>query len=138
MTLRVPDEGDSRMASCALMYLVFQSFDFERTWWRWFQNGVVRTNVFGFQIFRLCAYLMKVIPVMGQKSSRTNKFPYIFHIKPWLILILIKLFLTRFHEILSIKAEIDIVPSWHTWIIGFVIRVTKRVPHRICYSSGEP
>ena len=93
------------MGSCALMYLVFKSFDCERTWWRWFQNGVVCTNVFGFQIFRLWAYLMKVIPVMGQKSSLTNKFPYIFHIKPWLILILIKLFLTRFHEILSIKSR---------------------------------
>jgi hypothetical protein len=42
---------------------------------------------------------------MGQKSSRTNIFPYIFHIKPWLILILIKLVLTRFHEILSIKSR---------------------------------
>jgi hypothetical protein len=58
----VPDEGNWRMASCALMYLVFQSFDFERTWWRWFQNGVVCTNVFGFPIFWLWAYLMKQIP----------------------------------------------------------------------------
>ena len=40
--------------------MVFQSFDFEHTWWRWFQNGVVCTNVFGFPIFRLWAYL-KVI-----------------------------------------------------------------------------
>jgi len=28
----------------ALNYLAFQSFDFERTWWRLFQKRVVRTK----------------------------------------------------------------------------------------------
>ena len=60
-TLSVPDEGYSRNVSC-ILYLTFQSFDLERTWWRLFQKRVVYT-IFDFPIFRFWAYLMKVIPV---------------------------------------------------------------------------
>ena len=59
-TLSVLDEGYSRNVSC-ILYLTFQSFDLERTWWRLFQKRVVCT-IFDFPIFRPWAYLMKVIP----------------------------------------------------------------------------
>ena len=43
--------------------------------------------------------------VMGQTSLRTNILPYIFHIKPWFILILVKSCLTRFNENFIIKSR---------------------------------
>jgi hypothetical protein len=35
---------ESSRACCTLNYLAFQSFDFERTWWRLFQKWTVRTK----------------------------------------------------------------------------------------------
>jgi hypothetical protein len=33
------------IAPKTLSYFAFQSFDFERTWWRFFQKRVLRTNL---------------------------------------------------------------------------------------------
>jgi hypothetical protein len=59
-----------------MLYLTFQSFDLERTWWRLFQKRVVYT-IFDFPIFRPWAYLMKVIPetcryAQGRKIGKSN------------------------------------------------------------------
>jgi hypothetical protein len=43
------------IASKALNYLAFQSFDFELTWWRIFQKRVVRTK------FDIYVYIYKIL-----------------------------------------------------------------------------
>ena len=48
-----------------LNYLVFQSFDYERTWWRLFQKHVVRTK------FDIYFFIFNNIP-FNQRVSKTN------------------------------------------------------------------
>jgi len=56
------------IAPKSVNYFAFQSFDFERTWWRFFQKRVVRTK-FGIYVF---IYLRKNV-IIGNLPSISKK-----------------------------------------------------------------
>ena len=68
----------------ALNYLAFQSFDFVRTWWRFFQKRVVHTNAFitlGFSGIRSIQYLVFCLVysrIYIYTQRKKVKHPYVF------------------------------------------------------------